>query len=79
MKLMLNDATPRGEAWRRKNRQPNTYPPPNDGREWILLEDAAKLFGIQPRSMMDKARKLDFTRTFRNSVKTWLETSHCFN
>ena len=72
MKLMLNEAAPRGEAWKRKSRQPNTYPPPDDGREWILLEDAAKLFGIQPRSMMDKARKLDFTRTFRKSVKTWL-------
>ena len=72
MKLTFNAAAPQGEEWQRKNRQARIYLPPDDGREWILVDDAAKLYGIKPHCMMVKANKLDFTRTFRKGIKTWL-------
>ena len=56
MKLTFNAAAPQGEEWQRKNRKPHIYPPPNDGREWILVDEAAALFGIKTHSMMQKSR-----------------------
>ncbi len=62
----------RGEEWKRKNRERNVYPPPNDGQEWILAEEAAPLFGITAAAMVNKARKLNWRRTICLGIKTWL-------
>ena len=72
MKLELSQTAVRGEEWKRENRQPRTYPPPNDGREWMLMDEAAALFGIKLKSMWQKAGRIGFTRTARRGVKGWL-------
>ncbi len=72
MKLELSQTAVRGEEWKRENRQRNVYPPPDDGREWILVDEAAKLYGIPPSTMRGKAAKIGFTRTCRKGVKAWL-------
>jgi len=48
MKLSLVGADFGAEEWKRENRERNVYPAPNDGREWILLDDAAAMAGVQP-------------------------------
>ena len=72
MKLELSQTKVRGEEWKRKNRAWRVFPPPDDGREWILVDEAAALFGIKPTSMSIKMQKLNFTRTCHKGVKPWL-------
>ncbi len=72
MRLIVKSVDWKSEEMKRKNRPARVFPPPDDGREWILVDEAAKLYGITPHSMMVKANKLDLTRTFHKGVKTWL-------
>ncbi len=72
MKLSLVGADFGAEEWKRENRERNVYPAPNDGREWILLDDAAAMAGVQPKALAKRARKQDWTRTCRHGAKVWL-------
>ena len=72
MKLTAGEINWKHEEMKRENRKPNVYPPPNDGREWILAEDAAVLYGVTHRTMVLKAKKLHMTHTCRHGVKAWL-------
>ncbi len=72
MRQRFPDVSKFGEKWKRENRQRNVYPPPSDGREWMLVDDAAKLYGISTHSLLQKARKLQWQRTSGHNIKTWL-------
>lgn len=61
-----------GDEWKRENRERNVYPAPNDGREWMLVDEAAALYGMTPHSLMQKARELHWRRTQLHNVKSWL-------
>ena len=72
MKIELSQTAVRGEEWKRENRKPRIYPPPNDGREWILADEAAVLYEVPTKTLVDRMRRLNFTRTCRPGVKVWL-------
>ncbi|MCC5648064.1 helix-turn-helix domain-containing protein, partial [Nostoc sp. CHAB 5824] len=72
MKLIAAEIDWTHEAMKRENRKRNVYPPPDDGREWILLDDAAEMAGVQPKALAKRARKQDWTHTCRHGTKVWL-------
>jgi len=72
MKLIAGHVDRQHEAMKRGNREAYIYPPPDDGREWMLLDDAAVLFGVTPSTLSDRTRKENWTRTSHHGVKVWL-------
>jgi len=72
MRQRSPDVSKFGEEGKRENRQRNVYPPPNDGREWMLVDDAAKLYGITTGTLLFHARRLEWQRVTCPGVKSWL-------
>jgi len=72
MLLIASEIDWKHEAMKRENRKPRVFPPPDDGREWILIDDAAETAGVLPQSLLKRAKRENWTRTYHHHVKTWL-------
>jgi len=52
--------------------KPRICEPPNDGREWILADDAAALFCVTRNLVLMLAKRFDWTRYQQPQKQTWI-------